>query len=630
MEAAIAGSRTPGGREHIVYYEGTVGELEVYKIYGREEGPTMMILGGIQGDEPGGFLSADLYVDTALKRGNLIIVPRANFKSIINSDRGTDGDMNRKFGESLSVTDPDSGRVQVIKNLMGESDIFLNLHDGSGFFRANWESSMANPDRYGQCLIADAEVYTNSKGEILRLGQIARKAVEIINKDISEDSFKFSFANHDTLSPKTRHAEQRHSATYYALTKLGIPAYGIETSKQLPSLEMKVHQHNLAVNAFMELYGIKLEQPRINLDPPELHFLVIAVNGNTKMAVADTQRLLVKSGDTLEILYVGSNYQRGISVDILGFGTLNDLRIPLKITRPTTIIARKDSFHFGKIEVAFHPEGESPDIPLVADLKGDLPVGGAAGFLPGTELDPADIPVVAEAGRSPQISGTIRSPLEDVTDQSPAPGAPQAPQGSDLASKRGFSLLIDGTPLTLNEGETQLIRSGSKISLVDFVNPGNIPPGTVLNLKGFIGRRGDTTGNDKGTTCDTSKDLIPRFAITQKGKTLYQLGAESGPEILFKAYLEVRTPVLESVTFVLGGEEKVLKLAGRWRVKPGTHVVIKDIALVGGLPLSSLRLTLGGRTVDPELPTVITMPEIAVSLAVFVEGQLAGKVVLHP
>ena len=56
-----------------------------------------MLIGGIQGNEPGGFISADLYADMSLEKGNLIVVPRANFYSIILNQRGAHGDMNRKF-----------------------------------------------------------------------------------------------------------------------------------------------------------------------------------------------------------------------------------------------------------------------------------------------------------------------------------------------------------------------------------------------------------------------------------------------------------------------------------------------------------------------------------------------------
>ena len=86
------------GRKHEVHLEGTPYELHVYRIEGREtRSPTMLIVGGIQGDEPGGFLAADRYVDLTLKRGTLVIVPRANFYSIIKNQRGPHGDMNRRF-----------------------------------------------------------------------------------------------------------------------------------------------------------------------------------------------------------------------------------------------------------------------------------------------------------------------------------------------------------------------------------------------------------------------------------------------------------------------------------------------------------------------------------------------------
>jgi len=84
-------------QECISYFENTPNQLNVYRLYGRFDGNTVFILGGIQGDEPGGFLSADLYPNLVLDRGNLIVIPRANFHSIIKNSRGVNGDMNRRF-----------------------------------------------------------------------------------------------------------------------------------------------------------------------------------------------------------------------------------------------------------------------------------------------------------------------------------------------------------------------------------------------------------------------------------------------------------------------------------------------------------------------------------------------------
>jgi len=78
------------GRQHLVYFADTPNELNVYRVFGARDGKTLMLIGGIQGDEPGGFLSADLYADIALQQGNLIVVPRANFYSIMLNNRGPD------------------------------------------------------------------------------------------------------------------------------------------------------------------------------------------------------------------------------------------------------------------------------------------------------------------------------------------------------------------------------------------------------------------------------------------------------------------------------------------------------------------------------------------------------------
>ena len=98
---------------HSVYFEGTDYELHIYRIYGKEPGKTLILIGGIQGDEPGGFLSADHYADISLVRGNLIVVPRANFQSIVLNRRKINEDMNRKFADDP----PDNYEKKVVEIL---------------------------------------------------------------------------------------------------------------------------------------------------------------------------------------------------------------------------------------------------------------------------------------------------------------------------------------------------------------------------------------------------------------------------------------------------------------------------------------------------------------------------------
>jgi len=256
-------------REHLVYFPNTAYELNIYKSYGKQTGKTLMLIGGIQGNEPGGFLSADLYADMRLEKGNLIVVPRANFYSIILNHRGPHGDMNRKFTPEDTEDSTEDKIVTILKKLISESDYVLNLHDGTGYYYPKYISKWRNPRRFGQSIIADCEDYRVPGSEkVLRLGEMARKVIDEINPQIAHNLHKFHFMNTRTGESGSAHQEQRKSATYYALTKHHIPSFGVETSKFLPSTDLKVRYHNLIINTFMKHFNIVRESPGLNLDPP--------------------------------------------------------------------------------------------------------------------------------------------------------------------------------------------------------------------------------------------------------------------------------------------------------------------------------------------------------------------------
>ncbi len=343
---------TQSRRENLVYFPNTPYELNVYKIYGKEPGRTLMLIGGIQGNEPGGFLSADLYADMSLLKGTLIVVPRANFYSILLNHRGPHGDMNRKFASNAGDLSMDDRIVSILKGLIAESDYLLNLHDGSGYYYPEYISKWRNPRAFGQSIIADCEEYKIPGQEsVLRLGDMARELIEVINREITNEFYRFRFNNTRTDEPDSIQKEQLKSATYYGLTKHHIPAFGIETSKFLPSIDLKVRHHNLAINAFMRLFGIIPEQPGLHLDPPELKYLVASINGQTPIVLRDKQTLNIVAGDTINIAHVEANYERGLSVDILSYGSVNDFRKDFSIYKDTSLIIRKDNKVFAQIPI---------------------------------------------------------------------------------------------------------------------------------------------------------------------------------------------------------------------------------------------------------------------------------------
>lgn len=344
-------------RIHTVHFEGTDHELHVYRIYGSAPGKTLMLIGGIQGDEPGGFLSADLYADIALSKGNLIVVPRANFPSILENRRQINADMNRTF-DGKQDTGYESQVVLILKRLIAQSDALLNLHDGSGFYAPTWESESRNPMRFGQSIIADTATFTRGDGTVLDLAAMAKKVVAAMNPKIADPAHRFRFNNHRTGNTDSLHKEQRKSATFYALTRCGIPAFGVETSKSLP-LELKVRHHNFAINGFMDLFGIAPETPGVRLESPALRYLVITVDGQTPVVVEKNETLTVPKGAVLTVSHIEANYERGLAADILGVGGRNDLRNSVVIDTPTRIVVRKDNYPCGSVGLAVGAKGRS-------------------------------------------------------------------------------------------------------------------------------------------------------------------------------------------------------------------------------------------------------------------------------
>ncbi len=351
---AISGQSRPAN-EHKIYFKGSDYELNVYYIRGRVDGKTLLLIGGIQGDEPGGYMSADLYPDLLLERGNLIIVPRANLKSIIMGERGPDGDMNRQFHDSASQG-PMSQVVDQLKQLMGKSDLFLHLHDGWGYHYPEYVDQLRNPSRYGQSIITDADDFQCDGGKTLDLGNMAQQVLLQVNARIKKEDHHLHYFNTHTADPKTSHPSMRKTATFYALEKHCLPAFGVEASKNLPSLELKILHHNLVINEFMTLMDIIPETPRVFVPSPHLDYVELEHNGRLKV-LKDKETLAIKAGDKLRVTRVHSNYDRGISCDLLGQGNLNDLGESFKLKGSTRLVFRKEGEVFGRIHLSSQKVG---------------------------------------------------------------------------------------------------------------------------------------------------------------------------------------------------------------------------------------------------------------------------------
>lgn len=241
------------------YFQETRQEVTVHTIRGRQEGPTLLIIAGIHGDEAGGYLTAERYADVKLRRGNLIIVPRLNGPAVNAGRRqGLGGDMNRLFNLPAGSSNPDAKVVNLAKQLIRQSDYVLNLHQGYDFYNPRWISRKRNPSKWGQSNVIDTATYNLPSGKKLELGHYAKQVVHRANSRISDGNFHFTVNNTNTAVKRSRHQEQRGSLTYYSLYHQQKIALGLEATKNC-SLAEAVSYLTIAVNAAIEEAGVQAE-----------------------------------------------------------------------------------------------------------------------------------------------------------------------------------------------------------------------------------------------------------------------------------------------------------------------------------------------------------------------------------
>lgn len=234
---------------------GPVLDFSLHRQSGEQPGSTLLVIGGIQGDEPGGFNAASLLATHyRIRKGSVWVVPNLNFISIIRRQRGVYGDLNRKF-DAIPADDPEFSAIVKIKSILLDPrvDLILNLHDGSGFYRPVHQDDLHNPARWGQSLIVDQRRMEN--GPFRDLAAIAEAISAGVNRHLLEPAHAFHVKNTRT---REGNREMAKTLTYFAVRQ-GKPAFGLEASKSFPTHE-RAYYHLHALEGFMQVMGIAYER----------------------------------------------------------------------------------------------------------------------------------------------------------------------------------------------------------------------------------------------------------------------------------------------------------------------------------------------------------------------------------
>lgn len=238
----------------------------------RTDFPALLIISGIQGDEPGAFNATSIFIrHYRIKNGAVWVVPNLNQHSILKNHRGIYGDMNRKFAD-LAVSDPEYATIQRIKRLILDEGVgaILHLHDGSGFYRETYISALLNPSRWGNCSIIDQETLFSENDLSARINTI----IAHINANLLDELHRYHIRNTHTAQGNF---EQSKSLTYFAITHKKM-AFASEASKSL-LLDRRVYYHLLAIEGALRSFGIDFERD-FALSLPNIRALIDDKNAN--------------------------------------------------------------------------------------------------------------------------------------------------------------------------------------------------------------------------------------------------------------------------------------------------------------------------------------------------------------
>ncbi len=175
----------PAGRERRQLLPDTLWQTPLIATHSGREGPRVLVLGGVHGNEPGGWLAAESVADWEPTAGSLLVIPRANVVATRVFERTLPdlGDLNRLYPGALDAPLPMSRMASTILDVVREFqvDLVLDMHESWGFYLERGANS-------GTAFIGQ----TVTKGEGPLAEDFVRGVVDAVNTQITaREEFTF-------------------------------------------------------------------------------------------------------------------------------------------------------------------------------------------------------------------------------------------------------------------------------------------------------------------------------------------------------------------------------------------------------------------------------------------------------
>lgn len=216
-----------------------------YRVDSGNPGPTVMVVGGVHGNEPAGAQAAESIRQWPIRTGKLIVIPRANVTGLAaNQRRITElatnlSDLNRDYPRAKQTDNAARGDLaQAIWKIACDNkpDWVLDLHEGYDFHQLNEKS-------VGSSIICFP----------IPAGQLAADAMlATVNEVITNAQWKFVRRNMPIDGSLARAAGEH----------LHVPAMILETTDKQP-MELRVREHQIMVRQLLKQLGVVED---LNLD----------------------------------------------------------------------------------------------------------------------------------------------------------------------------------------------------------------------------------------------------------------------------------------------------------------------------------------------------------------------------
>jgi len=230
-----------------VLAEGTRWATPYYVVDSGKAGPTVLITGGVHGNEPAGAAAADQIRHWPLAKGRLLLIPRCNVPGLEANSRRMPGgaeavaDLNRNFPRTGEANAAQGPAAKVLWTFIQKHrpDYTLDLHEGYGFRSAGSKS-------VGSSIIRIPHPETEG---------LQDRMLEAVNA--SNPEHVFARLRGGANGSLARACGER----------LGAKAFICETTYKAQPLARRVRQHRIMVHALLDALGMSTSGPDTLLPP---------------------------------------------------------------------------------------------------------------------------------------------------------------------------------------------------------------------------------------------------------------------------------------------------------------------------------------------------------------------------